>query len=290
MLLVNGARGIGTGYSTFIPQCNPNNLLVGLQKWLRKEAQLKDINLDPWYRGFTGTIEKADSDYIVKGVWTVEKDVLTITELPVETWTSDYKEWLDKQTEIIKDYTDTSTDTSVMIKIKLTGNPEHRKIIEKSLVTKLKLTNMHAFDSECVINKYNSMLEILEEFAVIRLDLYKQRKAHCLAQMKKRLPFHENVVRFIEQQSLDTPLPDLRRKTREECDGLLAGQKFAKIEDSYDYLMDLPIKSITITNARKHQADLKALQDKIANLEKKTPEGLWLDDLETFSGIYSKKK
>lgn len=291
MLLVNGARGIGTGYSTYIPQCNPGNLLLGLQRWLKKEVKLEDINLEPWYRGFTGTIEKSGSDFTVKGKWTIDKDTMTITELPVETWTSDYKEWLDKQvTEgIIKDYTDTSTDMVVCIKIKLTGTPEHTKIIEKSLTSKIKLTNMHAFDSECVINKYETLYEILEEFSVIRLDLYKKRRAHCLAQMKAKLPFHENVVKFIEQQSLDTPLPDLRRKTREECDILLE-KYFVKISDSYDYLMDLPIKSITVTNARKHQADLEALRSKIADLEKKTPEQLWLDDLETFSGIYSKKK
>jgi len=285
MLLVNGARGIGTGYSTYIPQCNPANLLLGLQRWLKKEVQLSDINLEPWYRGFTGSIEKSGADYTVKGRWTIEKDTMSITELPVETWTSDYKEWLDKQlTEgIIKDYSDTSTDTNVSIKVKLTGNAEHTKILEKSLTSKIKLTNMHAFDSDCVITKYESLHAILDEFSVIRLDLYKKRRAHCLAQMRARLPFHENVVRFIEQQSLDNPLPDLRRKTREECDTLLEKQKFAKISESYDYLMDLPFKSITVTNARKHQADLEALRKKISELEKKTPEGLWLDDLETFS-------
>jgi DNA topoisomerase II len=291
MLLVNGARGIGTGYSTYIPQCNPANLLLGLQRWLKKEVKLEDINLDPWYRGFAGTIEKTGSDFTVKGNWTISKDTMTITELPVETWTSDYKEWLDKQlTEgIIKDYSDTSTDTHVSITVKLTGTPEHTKLIEKSLTSKIKLTNMHAFDSECVINKYETLHEILDEFSVIRLDLYKKRRAYCLKQMKAKLPFHENVVKFIEQQSLDTPLPDLRRKTREECDTLLE-KYFVKISDSYDYLMDLPIKSITTTNARKHQADLESLRGKIAELEKKTPEQLWLDDLETFSGIYSKKK
>jgi len=292
MLLVNGARGIGTGYSTYIPQCNPNNLLVGLQRWLKKEVSLEDINLDPWYRGFTGTIEKVASDYIVKGKWAVEKDVMTITELPVETWTSDYKEWLDKQmTEgIIKDYTDTSTDMNVSIKVKLTGNADHLKTIEKSLTGKIKLSNMHAFDSECVINKYESLHEILNEFSVIRLDLYKKRKAACLAEMRSRLPFHENVVRFIEQQSQEVPLPDLRRKTREDCDTLLEKNKFAKISDSYDYLMDLPIKSITLTHARKHQVDLETLKERIRVLETKTPEILWLDDLETFSANVSKKK
>jgi len=289
MLLVNGARGIGTGYSTYIPQCNPEHLRIGLQRWLKKEVRLSDIVLEPWYRGFTGSIEKSGSDFTVKGTWTVDKDTMTITELPVETWTSDYKEWLDKQlTEgIIKDYSDTSTDTHVSIKIKLTGTPEHLKMIEKSLTGKIKLTNMHAFDSECTIHKYETLHEILDEFSVIRLDLYKKRRSHCLTQMKAKLPFHENVVRFIKQQCADPPLPDLRRKTPEECDTLLEKQKFTKIFDTYDYLMNLPIKSLTTTNAQRHQNDLDLLQKKIADLEKKTPEELWLDDLETFS---SKKK
>ena len=64
---------------------------------------------------------------------------------------------------------------------------------------------------------------------------------------------------------------------------ILSKQKFAKISDSYDYLMDLPFKSITVTNARKHQADLEALKSKIGALEKKTPEDLWLDDLGALS-------
>jgi DNA topoisomerase-2 len=291
MLLVNGARGIGTGYSTYIPPCDPQVLLTGLRRWLQKEIKLTDIDIKPWFQGFRGTIEKSDTDYLMKGCWTIEKDMLTITELPVETWTSDYKEWLDKQLTagVIKDFVDTSTDMIVNIKIKLTGNSDHLKIIEKSLVSKIKLTNMHAFNSECVINKY-TYHEILDEFAVIRLDLYKKRKAHNLRMMREKLPYHENVVRFIEQQSLDTPLPDLRRKTREECDKLLSSQKFALISDTYDYLMDLPYKSITLTNAQKHRSDLESLRLRISELEKKTPEQLWLIDLDTFSGIYSKKK
>jgi DNA topoisomerase-2 len=60
-----------------------------------------------------------------------------------------------------------------------------------------------------------------------------------------------------------------------------------KISETYDYLMNLPIRSLTTTNAQRHQNDLELLQRKIAELEKKTPEELWLDDLETFS---SKKK
>jgi DNA topoisomerase-2 len=283
MLLINGARGIGTGYSTFIPQCNPYKIIEGLTKWLKDEITLEQISLEPWYRGFLGTIENLE----IKGCLKKEKDTLIITDLPIETWTSDYKEWLDSRIQegLIKDYEDTSTDTQVLFKIKCSA--EAIPIIEKSLAYKLKLTNMHAFNSENVIQKYSTLFEILEEFCIIRKDLYKKRKTFLLKELKDRLPYHENVVRFITQQCFDMPIPDLKRKTPEECDKLLEQQKFVKISDSYDYLLDLPIKSLTSVHARKHHDELESLKAKITQLEKKTPELLWLDDLESFSSKYS---
>jgi DNA topoisomerase-2 len=103
-----------------------------------------------------------------------------------------------------------------------------------------------------------------------------------LSHLKENLPDHENVVRFITQQCFDMPIPDLKRKTIEECTKLLEQQKFVKISDSYDYLLDLPIKSLTSIHAQKHRDELESLKTKISQLEKKTPETLWLDDLESF--------
>lgn len=279
MLLVNGARGIGTGYSTFIPPCNPTVLVAGLKSWLQKKSSLDDIHLEPWYAGFRGTVK----DLTVSGCWTVKGDTMEITELPVETWTSDYKEWLDTQEElgIIAGYTNVSTDTQVNFKIKLTGNPDHLKVLEKSLSYKLKLTNMHAFNSRCQIQKYDSFTEILKEFSGVRLELYARRKAHQLKQMNEKLPYHENVVRFITQQCFDMPIPDLKRKTQEECVALLEAQKFVSI-DGYDYLLDLPFRSLTKQTAQKHRDALETLRTNIKTLESKTPEDLWLSDLELF--------
>ncbi len=289
MILVNGARGIGTGYSTFIPPCNPKNIIDGLMTWL-KGGSISDVNLTPWYQGFNGSISKTDGDYIVKGIWKQEKDTLIITELPVETWTSDYKEYLTKLESdgIIKDFQDMSTDMIVNIRIKLTGNPDHLAVIEKSLTGKIKLTNMHAFDSFGVIHKYDTLSAILEEFVGVRMSMYEKRRNHLLGEMRSKLPYHENVVRFIEQQCEKDPKPDLRRKTYEECVTLLA-TSFANI-DGFDYLLDLPIKSITKTVSDKHKNELAKLRSTISALETMTPKDLWLQDLETFSKIYSKSK
>jgi glyoxylate utilization-related uncharacterized protein len=65
----------------------------------------------------------------------------------------------------------------------------------------------------------------------------------------------------------------------EECDVLLDGEKFVRIKGTFDYLMDLPIKSLTLKNAQKHENDLEELRSRIAELEGKTPSSLWLEDL-----------
>lgn len=281
MLLINGCRGIGTGYSTYVPQFDSSSIKTLLVSWLHSKGSL-DGELIPYYKGFKGTIGKdIKGDYIVKGVWKTEKNEMTITELPVGTWTSDFREWLDKLVSdgLIKDYSDTSTDTDVHIKVKLDKSAEP---VEKLLVDKIKLTNMHAFNSKCVIQKYDTPNEILKEFAQVRLELYAKRRQYLLTSLREKLPYHENVVRFIKQQCEPTPLPDLRRKSPEECDSLLEKQKFVKIKNSFDYLLDLPIKSLTLKNAQKHESDLETLKNKIIETEKTTPKQMWLDELKQF--------
>jgi DNA topoisomerase II len=273
MILINGSRGIGTGYSTFIPSFNPNDLKDAITEWLEKGTGL-DREFAPWTRGFKGKITKIDKqDYSVEGVWKTDGDTTTITELPVETWTQDFRESLDKMCVegTIKDYTDTSTDTDVLVKVK--GD------VKKLLTQKIKLTNMHAFDSRGVIKKYDTPNDILREYVGVRLELYEKRRSYMLNALREKLPYHENVVRFIRQQCLETPLPDLRRQTLEKCDELLEKQKFAKIKDSFDYLMDLPIKSLTLKNAQKHEHDLETLKQDIKDLESQTPKGMWLREL-----------
>jgi DNA topoisomerase-2 len=279
MLLINGSRGIGTGYSTFVPSFNPIELKAAIMEWLEKGTGL-EREFAPWTQGFKGKISKIDKqDYLVEGVWKIEGDSVIITELPIGTWTSDFRELLDKlSTEgIIKDYSDTSTDTDIMIKIKIGsgGIPA----IEKLMTEKIKLTNMHAFNHECIIKKYSSPNDILEEFVGVRLDLYSKRRNLILETLRNKLPYHENVVRFIKQQCQPTPVPDLRRKTPEECDTLLETQKFDKIQEKFDYLLDLPIKSLTLKHALKHEKDLEGLKKSIADMESQTSRGMWMKEL-----------
>jgi hypothetical protein len=55
MALINGCLGIGTGHSTFIPNCSPMEIV----DWLLSKLERKTIlpSVLPWYRGFTGNIK-----------------------------------------------------------------------------------------------------------------------------------------------------------------------------------------------------------------------------------------
>lgn len=56
--LINGAKGIGTGFSTYIPCHNPMDIISWLKLRLSGNVNLPVIN--PWYRGFTGNITIID--------------------------------------------------------------------------------------------------------------------------------------------------------------------------------------------------------------------------------------
>jgi DNA topoisomerase-2 len=103
LLLVNGATGIGTGFSTDILPYNPKDLVGALRLRLSGGMDdLTDLELAPWWYGFKGTVHAAEGargGYITRGKYTFADDVdsciVRITELPVGTWTQDYKEFLE---------------------------------------------------------------------------------------------------------------------------------------------------------------------------------------------------
>jgi DNA topoisomerase II len=103
LLTINGSVGIGTGYSTDIPPYKPDDIVCLLQHRLQGTLDtLADRPLDPWWFGFKGVIRRVDEQtWLTKGLYECndEKRTITITELPVGTWTKDYKAFLDELCE-----------------------------------------------------------------------------------------------------------------------------------------------------------------------------------------------
>jgi len=104
MALVNGAFGIGTGWSTSVPLFSPHDLIRVCQAIARNGntqnvTQHLTQHLTPWYHGFTGevTFVQHKNTFLTRGVMTVSEDgrSIHITELPVGTWTHPFVEQLE---------------------------------------------------------------------------------------------------------------------------------------------------------------------------------------------------
>ena len=90
MILINGAEGIGTGWSTNIPCYNPEDIIANIRLLMGGEEQVPML---PWWRGFNGTVKKiAEHRYDVTGiVKKINDTTVEITELPIHKWTQNYK-------------------------------------------------------------------------------------------------------------------------------------------------------------------------------------------------------
>merc|ERR1719158_1622315 len=209
MVLVNGATGIGTGWSTDVPNYNPLQIIENLRCWISKK-KMKPMR--PWYRNFKGSITpQSKGQYYSWGHFYETDAGLEIKELPVKKWTQDYKEFLhtmlpgsDRPSKInIQDVKEYHTERNVHFSVKL--QPEQLKSLKENggvehnfkLWGTINETNMVLFDSEGKIKKYKNALQIIEEFAGVRLKYYSLRKQYLINKLTLERDLLSNRARFI---------------------------------------------------------------------------------------------
>ncbi|KAG0442401.1 DNA topoisomerase 2 [Dictyocoela muelleri] len=288
MVLVNGADGIGTGWSTSIPNYNPIDIVRNIYN-LMEEKELNELT--PYYRGFTGNIELQGDKFKIDGELEIHDDELVIKELPVGVWTQNYKEFLvSLQSEgVIKDIYEYHTERTVYFLIKFPKEkpPKNKEALKKKfkLSTTISINNIVCFDERGKIRKY-TINDIQRDFYRLRLDFYLKRKEYHLKRLQEQLIKVENKVRFIKAV-VDGELIVQKRKTA-VISLELEQKNYLKIEDSYDYLLNMSIKSMTVEKIDELQNEYENMCKEYQLLLKKTPNELWREDLEVFIKEYEK--
>lgn len=318
LILINGADGIGTGWSSSIPNYNPEDVVENLRRRMNGEEWTPMV---PWFRGFKGEVKETAPDrYQFSGIIHQTGDTeVEITELPIRTWTQDFKDKLEeiikaeKVPSFIKDYKDYNTHDTVHFIIQM-DEKHMAKAVEEGLVDKFKLTksiatsNLVAFDPQGRITKYANVEAIMDEFYSYRLQLYAKRKEWLLQDMQKELRRLTNQARFI-QMIIDNKLIISKKKKAVLIAELqkLGFDAFPKIKDaakdgelepvvddeedsdhasvdagSYDYLLGMALWSLTQERVEKLQRQIGEKEEEIDALMKKSKEDLWRADLDDF--------
>ena len=310
-VLVNGAKGIGTGYSTTIPMYNPSDILHNIKSRIQNKEMRE---MKPWFRGFTGKVEKLeDGNYLTKGTYQmINANTIRITELPIGTWTEKYKEYLEsiivdpkankKKKKILKSYVDHSTDTKVHLVLKFDykdvlalrkeGVINGLDGVEKALrLGSKKCTNMkniHLYNSSGTIQKYTSPFEIINEFYTYRLEMYSKRRLYQLNELEKEMQLISERMRFILELIENTI--DLRNKKTSLIESILNEKNYCKLGTlkNYDYLIKMPLQNLTEEKINELRSACEAKRLQVEILQKTTAENMWLHDLNEFTTMYKK--
>ncbi len=328
MLLINGTLGIGTGFSSTILPYNPDEI-VGALKW-RLQGGLTDLStlsMTPWWFGFKGRVVpgKDNKTWISNGVYEFiddDKCLVRITELPINSWTGDYKDFLeamlmeqekggekkgkkdavgekDKEKEKekvpmrLRGYVANYNDVDVDFTLELEPDYYHTvRGYPADFEADFKMTNSHktsnyvAFDVEGKIRHFATAGEIMEQFYGARLDAYEKRKIHELGRMAdeiKELQARLTFIRAVVEKRLV-----VANATDEDLLAGLRGLNLPALSDGeglrgYEYLLKMRIDRIKAAAVVELEKEVAAATAVRDTLAATSIQQLWLADLEEFS-------
>ena len=278
MVLINGTEGIGTGFSTKIPCFNPVDIIKYIKNYLEDKEQEKEFT--PYYKGFKGTIYRDDENptrFITKGVYSIKKNKVEITELPIGLWNEDYIIYLEKLIDLgtIKDYKDMSTDKNVSIHVILQNEDNIEKNLK--LTTYLSINNMNLFNDKEKLTRYNEIHEICDDFITVRLEYYNTRKIYLIKKLEKESELLKNKHAYICELLKGTL--DLRKQTTLQMNNILEKKQYIKVDDSYNYLIKMTMDSVCEENVERLQKEYDLKVKELNDTIKLSIQQMWINEL-----------
>ena len=307
--IINSDSGIGTGFSSKKPSYNPMDVVTNLKRMINDQ---EPIDMIPWYNGFKGTIErneKNDNQYIIKGKYTVNGSKVHIQDIPiVNGWIEPYEIKMDKKISLSKDDNNKIEDIKknpgnniINMVITFKGQELQKMFKDGSLdkyllmTQNMSVTNLHFFNADGKLTKYDSINDILREFVKFRLAMYEKRKAYYILKLQNDLDISKYKVKFIKDYQAKNIIIDGRKVA--ELIKQLEDKGYPKFshdhrvpesERSYTYLTSMHMISLTIDKIKELEDNMEicqALYDEYLNTPVKK---IWLKEIDEFVVAYKK--
>jgi len=286
-ILLNGSNGIAVGFKSNIL----NRSIISLIDSCQKVLNGKNIKvIKPDLNGFKGKFIQDNENpkkWIIRGDFErINKTTLKIKELPPSMTYEKYEEILDKliDDKHIVSYDDNcKDDVNYTIKI---NKSQLESLTDDDIIKLLKLeeysTEIYStLDEMGKLKIFDSVDEIIKYFINFRLNYYNKRKSFLLDKMNKDLKLLSNKGRFIKA-ILDEKLKVNNTPKLEIIKGIEL-LKLEKIDDSYDYLLRMPIFSLTKEMYEKLKEDFISKKVEIKKIEETDPKNMYLSDLSELS-------
>lgn len=296
MVLVNGATGIGTGYSCDVPCFAVKDIIQCIESLLMSNGHggggpTTLPHILPSYNNFKGTVQKSHDTYITEGIIEISNSTtLIIKELPIGVWTERYKEVLESlvKKKIINSFANHSTETEVLFRVHTT-KANLTSLRDKDLFELFKLRNtlklnLTLFDENNVLRKFTSVHQVIKHFYKVRIQWYEKRYKEHLEHLRERSSLLKNKIQFIK--AILAPKGqgiDIFKDTEEDI------RKYLKVsKEVCEMLMNMRIQYLTKKKLTELQAEYDKVQSTIKAHLKQTASDLWKEDLNQLKVLLSK--
>ena len=262
IMLLNGAEGIGTGFSSVIPSFNHKDIIRSMMNFIDTGKARK---MKPWVRNYSGKVEEDSKRKIQFPMVFEEKGgKIYITELPRGYDAQKIYKYINKfiDKDFVKDYIDSSVDNEIEIELIFKrGQQPSLAEVEKEMGTVTSLTPNYTLISERGVKVLDKAEEIIEIFTAQRLVVVKRRYELLIEDAKERLNKNNEIIRFIKEKHYAVAE---KKANRKDYVDYLDKKKF----HYSDYLADMAIYRMTKEEVSKRQLLITEDKAKIKEYEK----------------------
>ena len=286
MLLINGSEGVTSGYAQKILPRDPKELNKYLRYYLNKpDAVRKPFQNKPYFKGFNGTVEQGETNkqWLIKGAFTRKANKVFITELPIGYNLKSYIKVLDKLEDLkkITSYDDKSQDDFkfvVHFNRKQLDSLSDDKLMEYLKLTK-KVSELYTvMDQNNKVQTFDNINDIFWAYFQVKMEFLAKRKVHLIESITQDIKLMISKYTFVKG-IIDDTIVITKRPTEDIIRNLENTPRILKVDDSFDYLLNMSIRMMTEERTAKLVQQIKNAKVQLDFTKSATPEMMWLEDL-----------
>ena len=243
--------------------------------------------LKPWINGFWGDVELAEGSvrsWVFRGKWEVKNtSTVEITEIPPSFTYEKYEAHLDSMVEkgIISSYEDHSTDrVRYILKFPRANLAEILK--KEKLGELLKMRdgegeNLTTLDENGKLRVFERAEDLVRWFVQFRLSYYQKRKELMLSNIANEIAALDARAKFID--AVINKKIIIANQKKSDIIRSIESEGIMKQDDSYDYLLGMPLWSLTQERFAEIQKKMSQKMKEKSKLEKTSHQDLYRCDL-----------
>ena len=293
-VLLNGSSGIAVGHATNILNRNPIDLIECCLKELDNREFKEPV---PWIYGFNGKVVSNpdnENSWIFMGEYNVKNTTtIEVTEIPPSITYEKYDNYLNglEDSKRISTYIN-NCKSNINYTLKMSRSDLNALSNGDRLKRFLKMEerqteNFTVLDESGKLKIFNSASDIIKYFVKFRMTFYVKRKAFLIDKLEKELKYLSNRARFIKM-IIDNKLK-VNNVSKSIIIESLEHNQFDKIDDSYSYLLLMPIHTLTKEKYEEllsHESDKKL---ELQEMKKSQPINMYKDDLNELKKVLKKE-